>query len=191
MSLVLSIFDSRSAVVVSDGRSVHLNEAGNPEIVRNDSRKVFRTKSDQVFALTGQVNLCDPLRDELASFDGSFDDLVQTVRNFVRNCQPEPRPCPFGQISVLVFGRRADGAMSAFGINRREDKTDEAVYNPLPSEICFLSVGYTRKTECDLDRAADLAGFVSDRTGFLLKTLEQISANHQPIVGGASYVETL
>jgi len=31
MSLVLSIFDSRSAVVVSDGRSVHLNEAGNPE----------------------------------------------------------------------------------------------------------------------------------------------------------------
>ena len=76
MRLVLSIFDSQHATVVSDGRSVHLNEAGNPEIVRNDSRKVFRTKSDQVFALTGQVNLCDPLKNELVSFQGTLDEVI-------------------------------------------------------------------------------------------------------------------
>jgi len=191
MSLVLSIFDSRNATVVSDGRSVHLNEAtGEPEIMGSEVRKVFRTRSHQIYAMTGQANLCDELRNNLASFGGTMDELVSIVRDFVRNCQPELRPCSVGQISAVVFGRSVDGAMSSFDIGRQNDEITENFYSTPPGCCQFLAIGYTKKTALELDRAADLIGFVADRAGFLLKILDQISVNHQ-VVGGTAYVETL
>jgi len=190
MSLVLSIFDSRNAVVVSDGRSTHLRETGEPEVMGNEVRKVFRTQSGQIFATTGQNQLCDELKDKLASFGGTMDELVSIVRDFVHDCKPEPRPCSVGQISAVVFGRGTDGTISSFDIGRQNDEITENFYSTPPGCCQFLAIGYTKKTAFELDRAADLVGFVADRTGFLLKILEQISVNHQ-VVGGTSYVEKL
>ena len=192
MSLVLSIFDSQHATVVSDGRSTHLRETGEPEIMGSDVRKVFRTRSNQVFAMTGQANLCDELRNNLASFGGTMVELVSIVRDFVRNCKPEPRPSQVGQISVVVFGRSVDGAMSSFDIGRQNDEITENFYSTPPGCCQFLAIGFTKKPALELDRAADLIGFVPSTAwaGFLSKILEQIAANHE-VVGGTAYVETL